>query len=322
MSSSTPSLDSSLVLKFSGASSTSPSRLPRMFVEYQPARPSWRALSIGASTVLISVWPVLKSLPLMGMLRSVANWRSAGVSTVRFGRAVGERHALQQGGVGVEHRRGDLRVVGVDRLLERLEVHVRRAGLDVDLGARRPDHHDALEPVLVLEAVDVLADLLEHRPLAADVHDVLALEAGGVLALRTPRASGGCRAARRRPARCACHPPARRRGWRRRRRRRGTTSHAPHTMSSSVASGTKSLTSGLRSSVRLPSRIVPICVRLPIGLPMPRLTSSTPAMRVEATAPRPTVSTPRRPVAGAISRFVMRRIISIHWGTVETVKQV
>ena len=30
----------------------------------------------------------------------------------------------------------------------------------------------------------------------------------------------------------------------------------------------------------------------------PRRTSSTPAMSVEATAPRPTVSTPRRPVAG------------------------
>ena len=85
MSSSTPSLDSSLVLKLSGSSSTSPSRLPRMFVEYQPDSPSIRAFSIGARTVLISVWPVLKSLPEMGMLRSVASWRSAGMSTVRFG---------------------------------------------------------------------------------------------------------------------------------------------------------------------------------------------------------------------------------------------
>ena len=104
-----------------------------------------RALSIGASTVLISVWPVLKSLPEIGMLRSVASWRSAGMSTVRFGRAVGERHALEQRGVGVQHRRGDRRVVGVDRRLERLEVHVRRTGLDVDLGRRRPQHHDAVD---------------------------------------------------------------------------------------------------------------------------------------------------------------------------------
>ena len=37
----------------------------------------------------------------------------------------------------------------------------------------------------------------------------------------------------------------------------------------------------------------------PIGWANPRLTSSTPAMSVEATAPRPTVSTPRRPSAGS-----------------------
>ena len=45
-----------------------------------------RALSIGASTVLISVWPVLKSLPQIGtlVLGRVAA-RSAGMSTVRFG---------------------------------------------------------------------------------------------------------------------------------------------------------------------------------------------------------------------------------------------
>ena len=35
-------------------------------MEYQPDRPSMRALSIGASTVLMSVWPVLKSLPADG----------------------------------------------------------------------------------------------------------------------------------------------------------------------------------------------------------------------------------------------------------------
>ena len=36
----------------------------------------------------------------------------------------------------------------------------------------------------------------------------------------------------------------------------------------------------------------------PIGSARPRFTSSTPAMSVEATAPRPTVRTPRRPSAG------------------------
>ncbi len=73
MCSSTPSFDSSLVLKLSGSSRTSPSRLPRMLVEYQPDSPSIRVRSIGARTVLMSVWPVLKSFPEMGRLRSTAN---------------------------------------------------------------------------------------------------------------------------------------------------------------------------------------------------------------------------------------------------------
>src|SRR5258707_11708687 len=63
MYSSTDSFDSSLVLNDSGSSSTSPSRLPRILVEYQPCRPSIRALRPGAMIVFISVWPVLKSLP-------------------------------------------------------------------------------------------------------------------------------------------------------------------------------------------------------------------------------------------------------------------
>ena len=82
----------------------------------------------------------------------------------------------------------------------------------------------------------------------------------------------------------------------------GNTSQAPHTMSSRRASGTKSCTSGLRFSVRFPRRIVPIWVMEPIGFPWPRLANSTPAMRVEATAPRPTVRTPSFPSAGAIVR--------------------
>ena len=44
-----------------------------------------RAFSIGASTVFNKVWPVLKSLPEIGMLCCSANSRSTGVSTARFG---------------------------------------------------------------------------------------------------------------------------------------------------------------------------------------------------------------------------------------------
>ena len=62
--------------------------------------------------------------------------------------------------------------------------------------------------------------------------------------------------------------------------------------------------SGARPSVRLPSRMVPICVREPIGRAAPRRTFSTPAMNVVATAPSPTQSTPSVPLAGAIRRAV------------------
>src|ERR1700678_533752 len=72
-----------------------------------------------------------------------------------------------------------------------------------------------------------------------------------------------------------------------------------NTTSFKSASGTKSLISGELPSVRLPSRIVPICVSEPIGLASPRRTASTPAIIVVATAPRPTTITPSLPVAGA-----------------------
>src|SRR6202167_5344926 len=77
-------------------------------------------------------------------------------------------------------------------------------------------------------------------------------------------------------------------------------SQPPNSRSSSLASGTKSLISGVRPSVRLPSRTVARCVRDPIGAPRPRLTASTPAMNVVLTAPIPGSSTPSLPSAGAI----------------------
>src|SRR5689334_22466838 len=76
-------------------------------------------------------------------------------------------------------------------------------------------------------------------------------------------------------------------------------SHPVNTMSFRFASGTKSLINGDLLSVRLPNRIVPICVSEPIGLARPRRTASTPAIIVVATAPRPTTITPSLPLAGA-----------------------
>src|SRR5580704_7199371 len=77
-------------------------------------------------------------------------------------------------------------------------------------------------------------------------------------------------------------------------------SHPPNTRSSRFASGTKSLMSGVRPSVRLPSRTVASCVSDPIGAPSPRFTASTPATKVVQTAPMPGISTPSLPVAGAM----------------------
>ena len=75
---------------------------------------------------------------------------------------------------------------------------------------------------------------------------------------------------------------------------------APNTTSSSDASGTKSLISGDRPSVRFPSRIVPICVKDPMGGASPRRTASTPAMVVVLDGAHPTSRMPSFPVASAI----------------------
>ena len=56
-----------------------------MLVENHPDIPSIRAFSPGAISVFMKVWPVLKSLPQMGRLRSRANSSSTGVSVVRLG---------------------------------------------------------------------------------------------------------------------------------------------------------------------------------------------------------------------------------------------
>src|SRR5215831_261593 len=68
-------------------------------------------------------------------------------------------------------------------------------------------------------------------------------------------------------------------------------------MSFRSASGTKSLMRGELASVRLPRRIVPICVSDPIGLARPRRMASTPAIVVVLTAPKPTSMIPSLPSA-------------------------
>src|SRR5439155_22383865 len=86
----------------------------------------------------------------------------------------------------------------------------------------------------------------------------------------------------------------------------GKMSQPPKTRLSRVSSGTNSRISGERRSVRGPRRMVASWVTEPIGRAAPVRTSSTPAINVVLTAPRPGVSTPSFPFGGAM--LVGRRI--------------
>ena len=65
-----------------------------------------------------------------------------------------------------------------------------------------------------------------------------------------------------------------------------------------LGDGNEVLDERAASSVRLPRRMVPICVSEPMGLAMPWRTASTPAMSVVQTAPIPGIMIPSFPVAG------------------------
>ena len=99
------------ILKEPGSSSTSPSRLPRMFVENQPVMPSMRAFKPGAISVFMNVCPVLKSLPQIGRFRSFASSSSAGVSVVRFGAPFAIWNPAFQRGVRIDLAGRNLRIV-------------------------------------------------------------------------------------------------------------------------------------------------------------------------------------------------------------------
>ena len=178
----------------------------------------------------------------------------------------------------------------------------RRLGHE-DLGAAAPDHHEAIELVVGLELPDVGDQLLGEVLLVLALLDVRAVEPLHVVPIehgrprldllelgphlleqrRLEHAGGAWPPRSSCPRRCPS------------RRTRGR---------SASASGTTSLIFGERPSVRLPRRIVPICVSEPIGLARPLRMASTPAMVVVLTAPRPTSRTPSLPRAGAISTGV------------------
>ena len=81
-----------------------------MFVEYQPSTPISRALRPGAMIVLISVWPVFRSLPASGepgLLRQLEQRRNVGAQVRR---GVGVRHAFLDRRVRVNHARRNRRI--------------------------------------------------------------------------------------------------------------------------------------------------------------------------------------------------------------------
>ena len=137
--------------------------------------------------VLMSVWPVLRSLPASGEPVSCASSSSAGHVGAQVRRGVGVRQALADGRVGVDHARRNRRVVRLEALLERGQRLMGRRLRQEDFGAAAPDEHDAIEPLLGLEPADVVDELFGQilfRPALLDVRaveplDVLPVEHGG-----------------------------------------------------------------------------------------------------------------------------------------------
>ena len=77
-------------------------------MEYQPSTPSMRALNPGARIVFISVWPVLKSLPVIGTLVRLRELEHRRDVDAQVRRAVGVRDAELQARVRVDLRRRDV----------------------------------------------------------------------------------------------------------------------------------------------------------------------------------------------------------------------
>ena len=79
------SLETSLVWKLAGSSSTRPSRLPRMLVENQPFKPKQRRADDGGETALHERLSGFEVLAAMGIFVFSASSHMAGMSTVVLG---------------------------------------------------------------------------------------------------------------------------------------------------------------------------------------------------------------------------------------------
>ncbi len=124
---------------------------------------------------MISVCPVLKSLPQIGAPVFFESSCNAGISTVRFGAPFANGNAFVQRGVGVDLRRRDRRIVLEQSLLEGLDRLVAWRLLEEDLRRSAPDHH--LPVGLALERLDVVAHLLRQIALGAARLHMVAVQA-------------------------------------------------------------------------------------------------------------------------------------------------
>ena len=173
-----------MVLNEPGSSSTSPSRLPRIFVENQPSRPSMRALNAGAKTVFISVCPVLKSFPQIATLCSCASSCMAGKSTVRFGAPLANGHAAGNRRPRVQHRRRNRRMIRLHRFDKFLRGRVHVLLLQKNLGRPAPAGHQPRNLAGLLEIRDVFLDLQRQFVLVLAFFDVRTVQLLHILVIK------------------------------------------------------------------------------------------------------------------------------------------
>ena len=121
--------------------------------------------------VLISVCPVFRSLPAIGVSVLAASATSAGMSALRFGAAFAYGMPSLIAAYAYTMLDGIAVVVRLERRLERLDRGMRRALGQVHLGAAAPHHHQPIEAVIGLEPPDVGDHLVgEVLLVAASLH--------------------------------------------------------------------------------------------------------------------------------------------------------
>ena len=160
-------------------------------------------------------------------------------------------------------------VVTLEPLLERVEVGVRGRGSGSDLRRAAPHHHEPLEVVRSRNSSMSPMQLARQVHLACALLDVRPVEVPDERAVEHAPASGGCRRARRARAASARAastprlraPPATASS--------GKKSHPPKTRFSGFRAARTRGSAGVRPSLRLPSRMVCICVSEPKSWPSP-----------------------------------------------------